>query len=119
VPRRLARRESVRCQVAYAGAATVAPLILPDVDRISPLKAASSIPESARVLILAAGADRRACAAEARAIFERIQSHARLLVVPEADHLRLLVTRSNSVSRSDTEADWGLSDGSQGAPAGS
>jgi uncharacterized protein len=82
----------IAAQVAYAGAATVSPLVLPDVDRISPLEAASSIPESARVLILAGGADRRARAAEARAIFERIQSHARLLVVPEADHLRLLAT---------------------------
>jgi len=34
----------------------------------------------------AGGADRRALAPEARAIFERV----RLLIVPEADHVRLL-----------------------------
>jgi len=75
--------------VAYAGAATVAPLVLPEVDSISPLEAASSIPESARVLILAGDADRRARAAEARAIYERVRSHGRLLIFPGGDHLKL------------------------------
>jgi alpha-beta hydrolase superfamily lysophospholipase len=76
--------------VAYAGAAVVAPLVLPDVDRISPLEAASSIPESAHVLILAGDADRRARAAEARAIYERVRCDARLLIVPGGDHVKLL-----------------------------
>jgi fermentation-respiration switch protein FrsA (DUF1100 family) len=76
--------------VAYAGAAIVAPLVLPELDRISPLQAASSIPEPARVLIMAGGADRRARPAEARAIFERVRSQARLLIVPEGHHVKLL-----------------------------
>ena len=76
--------------VGYAGAATVGPLVLPDLDRISPLEAAPSIRESACVLILAGGADRRARAREARAIFERVRSPARLVILPQGDHAKLI-----------------------------
>jgi pimeloyl-ACP methyl ester carboxylesterase len=75
--------------LAYAGAVIVAPLVLPEADKISPLDAAASIPESSRVLIMAGSNDRRARPEEARAVFERVRSHARLVIVPQADHLRL------------------------------
>jgi alpha-beta hydrolase superfamily lysophospholipase len=82
----------VLAQAAYAGLSLVSPLVLEDVDRISPLEAAGAIPESARVLVLAGGADRRARPEEARAIYERIASHARLVIVDGADHVRLQAT---------------------------
>ena len=78
--------------VAYAGATLVAPLILPDVDSISPLKEASSIPQSSRVLVLAGDKDRRARPEEARAIHARLQGSARLVIVPGADHMKLFET---------------------------
>jgi fermentation-respiration switch protein FrsA (DUF1100 family) len=75
--------------VAYAGATLVAPLVLPDVDTISPLKEASSIPQSSRVLVLAGDKDRRARPEEARDIHARLQGPARLVIVPGGDHVKL------------------------------
>jgi len=80
--------------VAYAGATFVAPLILPEVDDISPVKEASSIPKSARVLILAGEKDWRAPPDEARAIHARVQAPSRLLIVPGADHVRFAKANS-------------------------
>lgn len=76
--------------IAYAGATFVAPLILPEVDSISPLKEASIIPPSSRVLVLAGDKDRRARPEEARAIRARLQGPARLVIVPGGDHVKLL-----------------------------
>jgi alpha-beta hydrolase superfamily lysophospholipase len=82
----------VLSQLAYAGLSVVAPLVLPDVDNISPLEAASAIPPTVPVLVMAGGADRRARPEEARAIYERVASHGRLLMVEGADHVRLFET---------------------------
>jgi pimeloyl-ACP methyl ester carboxylesterase len=60
------------------------------VDAISPLHEASSIPKSARVLILAGEKDWRAPPEEAQAIHARVQAPCRLLIVPEAGHVRFL-----------------------------
>jgi pimeloyl-ACP methyl ester carboxylesterase len=78
--------------VAYAGMAVVTPLVLADVDSISPLEAAPAIPASVPVLVMAGSADRRATLAEAQAIHERIASHAHLVIIPGADHARLFQT---------------------------
>ncbi|MGL4552450.1 MAG: alpha/beta hydrolase, partial [Gemmataceae bacterium] len=73
--------------VAAAGLTAVAPLVLADA-RASPLRAASQMPPSARVLILAGSADRRATPDEARAIHGRIPG-SRLVVIDGGDHLEL------------------------------
>ncbi len=79
-------------QVAYLGLRVVAPLVIPDLERISPLSAITGVPDEVPILILAGGQDRRARPHEARAIHDRVRSHARLSIFPEADHLRLLAT---------------------------
>jgi alpha-beta hydrolase superfamily lysophospholipase len=76
--------------VAYYGLALVAPLFLPQLDRIAPIRAVERIPTDVPVLIMAGGNDRRARPHEARAIFERIESHATLVMFHGAEHSRLL-----------------------------
>jgi alpha-beta hydrolase superfamily lysophospholipase len=76
-------------EVAYTGLSVVCPLVLPDVDDISPLDAAAGIPPTVPVLVLAGDADRRARPEEAQAIYQRISSHARLVIVPGGDHVHL------------------------------
>jgi len=75
--------------VAYLGFAIVVPAVLPDIDAISPLKAAPQVPASARVLILAGSADQRARPEEAEAIAKAIGGQAELVIVEGGDHLQL------------------------------
>ncbi len=75
---------------AYSGLVVVSPLVLADVEKISPLEAASKAPTHLPVLILAGGQDTRARPDEAQAIQQRLGPKARLVVFEEADHLRLL-----------------------------
>jgi alpha-beta hydrolase superfamily lysophospholipase len=75
--------------VAYQGLLSVDPLVLPDLEKISALSAVAGVPEDIPVLILAGGRDRRARLEEARAIHNRIRSHARLSIYEAADDLRL------------------------------
>lgn len=75
--------------VAYTGFSLVAPMVLSNVDDISPLTAAARVPASARVLVLAGGADRRAKPAEAAAIANAIGERAELIVIEGGDHLGL------------------------------
>jgi alpha-beta hydrolase superfamily lysophospholipase len=75
---------------AYAGLVTVAPMVLPDLDRIAPIAAAGAIPPTVPVLILAGGADRRALPEEARDLAARIGPNARLRLFPSGDHAQLL-----------------------------
>jgi uncharacterized protein len=75
-------------ETAYAGLLAVSPLVISDLDRISPLNAISAIPASVPVLVLAGNADRRVPVEESRAIAERISNHARLVVI-DGDHLQL------------------------------
>jgi alpha-beta hydrolase superfamily lysophospholipase len=77
---------------AYEGLLAVAPLVLPDLERISPVDAVAKIPEGVPVLVLAGGQDRKALPEEARAIFDRVRSHARLSIFDSAGHLRLHAT---------------------------
>ena len=76
-------------RVAYAGLSLPAPLVLEDVDRISPLDAAVGIPENVPVLLLAGGNDLLATPAEAFAIAQRIGPRAEVVVFAGARHLDL------------------------------
>ena len=76
-------------QLAYAGLLIVSPVVLPTLDQISPLEAASGVPRSAPVLILAGTADQRARPDEARAIAGRIAG-AEVVVIEGGDHARLM-----------------------------
>ncbi len=80
----------VLSHVAYTGLRLVAPVFLPHLDEISPLKAIAGIPDDVPVLILAGAADRRARPEEARALHGRVASHGRLVFVPGAEHGDLL-----------------------------
>jgi alpha-beta hydrolase superfamily lysophospholipase len=75
--------------IAYRGLMTVAPLVLPGLDRIAPVEAIGGVPADVPVLILAGGRDRMARPEEARAVFDRVRSHGELLMFPEAVHLRM------------------------------
>ena len=75
--------------VTYAGMRAVAPAVLPEFDRISPVEAAARVPPGVRVLVLAGGADRRATPADAQAIRDRLGGRAGCVVFPAGDHLNL------------------------------
>jgi alpha-beta hydrolase superfamily lysophospholipase len=75
--------------IAFQGLDTVGPLVLPDLPRISPLEAVGKIPPTVPVLILAGGADREATPDEAHALFDRVRSHAQLVMFGGATHARL------------------------------
>jgi alpha-beta hydrolase superfamily lysophospholipase len=71
---------------AYAGLNVVAPVFLPHLDEISPLRAIAGIPEDVPVLILAGDSDRMARPDEARALHRQVASHGRLVFFPGAGH---------------------------------
>jgi uncharacterized protein len=75
--------------IAYAGLRVTAPLVLPDVDRLSPYDAAAEVPPEPQMLLLTGTADRRATPDEARAIAERLGLRAELVVFEGGDHLQL------------------------------
>jgi hypothetical protein len=76
-------------RVVYGGLLAVAPLVLPEIERIAPVAAVAGVPDAVPILILAGGRDWRATPAEVRAIHDRVRSHATLSVFGAADHLRL------------------------------
>ena len=78
--------------LAYRGLLTVAPLVLPHLDQISPLDAIRNIPDDVPILILAGENDISARPDEAQALFDRVQSHAELHVFPKAGHLQMMQT---------------------------
>ena len=73
-------------QAAYLGLRIAGLALLPQLDAIAPAQAAAKIPGGVPVLILAGEADRLATVAEARAIRDRVRSHARLETFPGARH---------------------------------
>lgn len=79
-------------RAAYAGLAVTAPLVLGDVDRISPLEAAAHVPKDVPVLVLAGGADPLATPEEAAEIGGRIGPRAEVVVFPGAGHVALCRT---------------------------
>jgi uncharacterized protein len=76
--------------VAYGGLRLVSPIFIPHIDEICPAKAIGAIPADVPVLILAGTADRMARPEEARALYDQVASHGRLVMVPGADHGDLL-----------------------------
>jgi len=78
-------------EIAYAGLVTVSPLLLDNIDQISPATAASKIPPGVPVLILAGAADRLARPEEARAIAKCLDGHCELIEFPKANHLQLSI----------------------------
>ena len=85
--------------VAYRGLLTVAPLVLPELEKIAPREAIAGVPSDVPVLILAGGRDWKARPDEARAIHEKVSVHARLVVFEEADHVRLHATEPKRYER--------------------
>jgi alpha-beta hydrolase superfamily lysophospholipase len=73
--------------VAYQGMVTVAPYILPDLDQISPREAISGIPEQTPVLIITGGEDRKTTPEQVEVLFDKVRSHAKLVVFEKAGHL--------------------------------
>jgi uncharacterized protein len=71
---------------AYLGLRLAGLLFLPHLEKISPLEATALIPNDVPVLILSGDADRAARPDEARALYERVKGHGRLVMVPNAGH---------------------------------
>ncbi len=86
--------------IAFHGLDTVAPLVLPDMHKISPLDALGQIPQSVPLLILAGGADREATPAEAQALCDGARNHAQLVMFDGATHARLFETDPDLYRRS-------------------
>jgi alpha-beta hydrolase superfamily lysophospholipase len=78
--------------IAYAGLRAVSPLVLPDLEKISPVSAIGAIPSDVPVLILAGGEDPVARPAEARALHDRIRSHGSLILFEHAGHMNFTET---------------------------
>ena len=74
-------------RIAYLGLLIVSPLVLPNLDKTAPVEAIKAIPADVPVLILAGEEDPVARPVKARAIFDRVQSHGRLVFLPHAGHL--------------------------------
>jgi pimeloyl-ACP methyl ester carboxylesterase len=75
--------------VAYQGLRLAAPLVLADVEKISPLAEISHIPASVPLLILAGDQDRHAPLEDAEALGERVRGNGRLVVFAGAGHMNL------------------------------
>lgn len=73
-------------QIAYAGLRLAGLALLPQLDDISPLKAIDGVPPDVPVLILAGDADPFARPEEARALFDRVKTHGRLVMLPASTH---------------------------------
>lgn len=73
-------------EIAYSGLRIVGPIFLPHLEEISPLKAIAGIPQDVPVLILAGVADRLARPAEAKALYQRVTTHGKLVFIPGAGH---------------------------------
>jgi len=78
--------------VTYQGLVLVSPLVVPELERISTVGAIPATPLDIPILILAGAQDRRARPEEARALLNRVKSHATLMMFPGADHGKLHVT---------------------------
>ncbi|MFI5379036.1 MAG: alpha/beta hydrolase [Tepidisphaerales bacterium] len=72
--------------IGYAGLRLWTPVFVSDAAAIRPVERIADIPENVPVVIVASEADRHARIEEARELYSRIQSHGRLVVVPDAPH---------------------------------
>jgi pimeloyl-ACP methyl ester carboxylesterase len=74
-------------ELAYRGLLLVSRGILPHLNKISPLDAIGGIPGNVPVLILAGSDDRHARPEEARALYDRVRTHGRLVVLEHGGHM--------------------------------
>ncbi|HEV3383278.1 MAG TPA: alpha/beta fold hydrolase [Gemmata sp.] len=81
--------------LAYAGLSLTAPLVLGDVERISPRDASAGVPKNVPVLLLAGGNDRLARPEEAESIAAQIGPRAQVIIFDGAGHLELHRTDPN------------------------
>ena len=89
--------------LAYLGLLVVSPLILPDLEKTSPVEAISGIPADVPVLILAGGEDPVARPDEAQAILDRVRSHSKLIIFEHAGHMNFQETYPELYQRSVVE----------------
>jgi pimeloyl-ACP methyl ester carboxylesterase len=73
--------------IAFRGLLTAASFVLPHWEQISPLAAIGGIPGDVPVLILAGSEDRSARLEEAKALHERVRSHASLVLFERGGHM--------------------------------
>jgi pimeloyl-ACP methyl ester carboxylesterase len=73
--------------IAFRGLLTAASFVLPHWPQISPLAAIGGIPADVPVLILAGDEDRSARPEEARALYDRVRAHARLILFEHGGHM--------------------------------
>jgi pimeloyl-ACP methyl ester carboxylesterase len=73
--------------IAYQGMVTVAPYILPDIDKISPREAIAGIPETVPVLMITGRLDRKSTPEQVEILFDRVRSHGKLVMFEKAGHL--------------------------------
>lgn len=85
--------------VGYRGLLLAARVVLPDLERIAPIARIGAIPADVPVLIMAGGEDRSARPEEARALFERVQSHGRFLLFERGGHINFLDTEPDRYTR--------------------
>ena len=73
--------------VAYQGLVIVSPLVLPQIDAISPFEAIAHVPDKVPVLLIAGRHDPKATPDQVEALFDRVRSHGKLVVFENAGHL--------------------------------
>lgn len=78
--------------LAYQGLLIVSPLVLPDLDKISPRDAIGGIPDGVPVLFIVGREDRKARPEQVKVLFDVVRSHARLVVFEKAGHLHYAET---------------------------
>jgi uncharacterized protein len=76
--------------VAYQGLVLVSPLVLPNLDAISPLEAIAGVPEQVPVLLMAGRLDVKAKPEQVEALFNSVRTHGRYVVFEKAGHLGFL-----------------------------
>jgi pimeloyl-ACP methyl ester carboxylesterase len=87
-------------RIAFLGLLVVAPLVFPNLGKISPVEAISGIPADVPVLILAGAEDPVARPDEAQAILDRVRSHGRLVLFEHAGHMNFPETHPDLYQRS-------------------
>jgi alpha-beta hydrolase superfamily lysophospholipase len=87
-------------RLAYIGLLAVAPLVLPDLDKLSLVEAIGGVPPEVQVLILAGGKDPVARPEEAKAILDSVRTHGRLVIFEQAGHLNFPETCPGLYERS-------------------
>jgi uncharacterized protein len=73
--------------LAYQGLLLVSPLVLADIDAISPCEAIGGVPDEVPVLLIAGRLDIKATPEQVEALYDRVRSHGRYVVFETAAHL--------------------------------